>query len=605
MPDFTVDLEPVGRRTTLTAGQTLLTAAQQAGVALIAVCGGVGVCQDCKVQLMSGKLTPLTMVEEETFAPHELAEGWRLACQAEPLSDVKLHIPPESLSAIQRLQVEGLENHIPLNPQVTAVEVRLPPPSLTDLRDDLLRLSDTFAANGLKKPRLALPVLFQFSERMRQQDWTGRLAIRQDGEVVGTLLPDQSIYGLAVDIGTTKIAAYLVNLDLGKTAAKRGAMNPQISFGEDVVSRIGYANQGDAERLTLQTCLVETLNELLSSLCEEIKIDVYQVVDAVIVGNTAMHHLFAGISVRQLGQAPYVAAVTAPLDFPAAQVGLVMAPGAHVYLPPNIAGYVGADHVSMVLATQTWQKPGVTLALDIGTNTEISLSANGRLVSCSCASGPAFEGAHISAGMRAVPGAIERVQCLEGKLRIFTIDHEPPVGICGSGVLDAVAEMRSSSIIDERGTLRKDAPGVRPNGRTSEFLLVPAGSTGTGKDITITRRDVNEIQLAKAAIRTGIEILLAELGLQAQEIDEFIVAGAFGTYLYLPSAVRIGMFPNLPAECFSQVGNAAGIGARQMLISMTKRDEALEILQRMEYIELTTHPEFQDTYVRTMVVDPI
>jgi uncharacterized 2Fe-2S/4Fe-4S cluster protein (DUF4445 family) len=554
---------------------------------------------------MSGKLTPLTMVEEETFAPHELAEGWRLACQAEPLSDVKLHIPPESLSAIQRLQVEGLENHIPLNPQVTAVEVRLPPPSLTDLRDDLLRLSDTFAANGLKKPRLALPVLFQFSERMRQQDWTGRLAIRQDGEVVGTLLPDQSIYGLAVDIGTTKIAAYLVNLDLGKTAAKRGAMNPQISFGEDVVSRIGYANQGDAERLTLQTCLVETLNELLSSLCEEIKIDVYQVVDAVIVCNTAMHHLFAGISVRQLWQAPYVAAVTAPLDFPAAQVGLVMAPGAHVYLPPNIAGYVGADHVSMVLATQTWQKPGVTLALDIGTNTEISLSANGRLVSCSCASGPAFEGAHISAGMRAVPGAIERVQCLEGKLRIFTIDHEPPVGICGSGVLDAVAEMRSSSIIDERGTLRKDAPGVRPNGRTSEFLLVPAGSTGTGKDITITRRDVNEIQLAKAAIRTGIEILLAELGLQAQEIDEFIVAGAFGTYLYLPSAVRIGMFPNLPAECFSQVGNAAGIGARQMLISMTKRDEALEILQRMEYIELTTHPEFQDTYVRTMVVDPI
>jgi uncharacterized 2Fe-2S/4Fe-4S cluster protein (DUF4445 family) len=274
-----------------------------------------------------------------------------------------------------------------------------------------------------------------------------------------------------------------------------------------------------------------------------------------------------------------------------------------VHLPPNIAGYVGADHVAMVIATGAWQMPGVTLALDIGTNTEICLSTGKRLLCCSCASGPAFEGAHISAGMRAAPGAIERVQLIQGKLRLSTIDHKPPVGICGSGILDAVAEMLTSHTIDVRGVLQKNAPGVRAGERGGVFLLVPAAETGNGIEILVTRRDVNEIQLAKAAIRAGIEILLLEAGLTAPDIDHFLVAGAFGTYLYLPNAIRIGMFPDLPHERFQQVGNAAGIGARQMLIAAPKRQMALEILRRMEYIELTTHPAFSDTFVQAISFD--
>lgn len=603
MPGFSVDFEPIGRRITVPAGQSLLSAAQAAGVTLISICGGTGLCQECRVRLVRGHLSPVSLIEEEAFTPADLALGMRLACQAEPLSDVKIEVPPESLTAPQRLQVEGQEEVTTPDPNVIPLDIQLAPPNLADLRDDVTRLKEALAIDGIRLHTPDLPVLLQFSERIRTQGWQGRLALRRDGHLVSLLPSGTPLFGLAVDIGTTKLAAYLVNLETGQSAAKGGAMNPQIAYGEDVVSRIGYANQSDEHRRTLQTRLVETLNSLLEDLRSGVGVSQEQVVDAVLVGNTAMHHLFAGLSVSQLGQAPYVAAVTEPLDFPAHLIGLALAPGASVHLPPNIAGYVGADHVAMVIATGAWQMPGVTLALDIGTNTEICLSTGKRLLSCSCASGPAFEGAHISAGMRAAPGAIERVQLIQGKLRLSTIDNKPPVGICGSGILDAVAEMLANHTIDVRGVIQKNAPGVRVGERGGAFLLVPAAETGSGSEILVTRRDVNEIQLAKAAIRAGIEILLLDAGLTAQDIDHFLVAGAFGTYLYLPSAIRIGMFPNLPHERFQQVGNAAGIGARQMLISTAKRQMALEILRRMEYIELTTHPAFSDTFVKAISFD--
>lgn len=604
MPEYQVDLEPVGRRITVPAGTTLLAAAQETGVALISVCGGKGICEECRVRLMSGKLNPPTLVEEGVFSPDEIRQGFRLACQAIPLSHVKIDIPPESLTTPQRLQIEGQEEHIPLEPLVLPVEVQLPPPSLSDLRADTTRLKESLAALGMPAPTLDLPATVQFSEQMRALGWTGRLALQRGGRLVSTLPPHAPLFGMAVDVGTTKVAVYLVNLETGETAGKQGAMNPQIAYGEDVVSRIAYANQGESHRLTLQARLVTTLNETLAELCAAAGVTRDQVVDAVVVGNTAMHHLFAGLSVRQLGQAPYVAAVTEPLDLLAGQIGLALAPGATVHLPPNIAGYVGADHVAMLLATNAWQANEATIALDIGTNTEISLAVGGRLLSCSCASGPAFEGAHIQAGMRAAPGAVERVQRLNGEYRVSTIGNQPAVGICGSGILDAVSEMLTGGIIDQRGILQRGAPGVRNGDRGSAFLLVPADASGVGRDILVNRRDVNEIQLAKAAIRAGVEILLLEAGLRDADIKHFIVAGAFGTYLYLPSAVRIGMFPELPHERFYQVGNAAGMGARQMLISMAKRQEALKILRKMEYVELTTHPAFSDTFVQAISFEP-
>jgi uncharacterized 2Fe-2S/4Fe-4S cluster protein (DUF4445 family) len=366
------------------------------------------------------------------------------------------------------------------------------------------------------------------------------------------------------------------------------------------MSRISFTREHLDGRQTLQKVLIETFNGLIDGMCRRQGISAEQIVDAVCVGNTAMHHLFAGLPVEQLGLSPCVPAVSEALDVPAAAVGLMMARDALVHLLPNIAGYVGADHVAMLLATGLWQKEGIAVGVDIGTNTEISLVSRGKILSCSAASGPAFEGAHIRNGMRAAAGAIERVQIIDGQVHVFTIENHPPVGICGSGILDAIAEMRSAGAINEKGALQNGHALVRSGEGPPEFLLVPAERTGHGKEISLTRKDINEIQLAKSAIRVGIDTLLEQAGVQVQDIEEFVIAGAFGSYINVSSAVQIGMFPNLPLERFRQVGNAAGIGARQSLTSISQRRIAAEVARRVRYVELTGHPDFQRRFLQQM-----
>jgi uncharacterized 2Fe-2S/4Fe-4S cluster protein (DUF4445 family) len=539
------------------------------------------------------------MLEEAELDPQAIAQGYRLACQAHPLSDVKIEIPPASLSTPQRLQLEGQEQAVELQPAVITIDVTCPPPSLQDLRSDAARVRAAAETAGQPSLQMGLGVLTDLSSQLRRNKWTARLALR--GRNLVTILPVASrIYGLAADIGTTKLAVYLVDLETGETVEKAGAMNPQIAYGEDVMSRISFTREHTDGRQTLQTVLIETFNGLIDTLCQRLGISTEQIVDAVCVGNTAMHHLFAGLPVEQLGLSPCVPAVSDALDVPAAGIGLKMARDAEVHLLPNIAGYVGADHVAMLLATGLWQKEATVVGVDIGTNTEISLVSRGKIFSCSAASGPAFEGAHIRNGMRAAAGAIERVQIIEGRVHVFTIENHPPVGICGSGILDAIAEMHAAGVINEKGALQAGHALVRPGAKLSEFLLVPADRTGHGQEISITRKDVNEIQLAKAAIRVGIDTLLEQAGVQGQDIDEFVIAGAFGSYINVSSAVAIGMFPHLPLERFRQVGNAAGTGARQSLISTSQRSLAAEIARRVTYVELTGHPDFQKRFLRQM-----
>lgn len=533
------------------------------------------------------------------FSAEQLARGYRLACQAYPLSDVKVEVPPESLATPQRLSIEGQEIAVEIDPVVTSYEVHLPPPNLEDLRSDATRLQQALSELGVDGVRLPLTVLHQISERLRALDWRAQAVVRE-GEVVAILPLESRLLGLAVDIGTTKLAAYLLNLTDGETLAKAGEMNPQISYGEDVISRIAYCDQHPDGRQILRNRVVETLNRMIEGLCAEAGEIPEHVVEAVIVGNTAMHHLFAGLPVHQLGMAPYVPAVGEALDIPAHELGLHLAPGAYVHLPPNIAGYVGADHVAMAVATEVWQADKTMVALDIGTNTEITLAVEGRLLTCSCASGPAFEGAHIRDGMRAAPGAIERVQISRDEVRIFTIGNQPPVGICGSGILDAVAEMLNVGLIDNRGVFTGQHPKVAQQNGQSAFVLTPSEGTGQGKEVIVNRRDIHEIQLAKSAIRSGIEVLLEHAGITPDQVEGFIVAGAFGTYLNLESAIRIGMFLDLPRERFRQVGNAAGTGARQMLVSGKRRDVARDLVRRVEYIELTTHRDFQEVFMKAL-----
>ena len=430
-------------------------------------------------------------------------------------------------------------------------------------------------------------------------------------EVVALLPPQAPLLGLAVDIGTTKLAAYLCDLQSGATLAQAGAMNPQISFGEDVISRIAWA-ENPSRRKTLQTCLVEALNQLAEVLCQQASQAGYpaspaHIVEVAAAGNTAMHHLFAGLEVRQLGVAPYAPAVSQALELPASELGLAVAPGAQVYLPPNIAGYVGADHVAMLLAAGEQLKNGPALAIDIGTNTEISLAQGGRLLACSCASGPAFEGAHIQDGMRAAPGAIERVQITGSEVRLQTIEGQPPVGICGSGILDAIAQMLEAGLLNRRGALQAAHPSVQrlaAGGADLQFVLAAAGQTGHGQAIVLTRQDVTQIQLAKAAIRTGIEVLLAAAGVKAEALQSVVVAGAFGTYINLASALHIGMFPAIPLERFQQVGNAAGAGIRQMLISQQQRRQAEALARQVKYVELASQASFQGEFVKALMFDP-
>ncbi|MDX9863591.1 MAG: ASKHA domain-containing protein [Anaerolineaceae bacterium] len=588
---YRVDLEPIGSRTEITGEQTLLDAARQAGVHLAAVCGGAGVCGKCRVSIITGEVSPPTVQEEDFLTSAELADGYRLACMVNPLSDVKLHVPPESLTTTQRLQVEGQETQIALHPAVIGLDLEMEEPDWFDLRSDQVRVQDACRQAGYPPVRGGLPVLACLSDRVRELDWQFRLALH-DGEMVAILPPGETLAGLAVDMGTTKIAAYLVNLETGETIAKAGAMNPQVAYGEDVVSRIAFVNQSTGNKTTMQSVLVETLNGLLVSLCAEGGLLPEQVVDAVMVGNTAIHHLFLGLPVRQLGVSPFVPAVGQAMQVPAASLGLKMAPGAKVYLPPNIAGYVGADHVAVQLVTRLLDEKRTVIACDIGTNTEISIIHKGKVWSCSCASGPAFEGAHISAGMRAAPGAIERVKILDHEVLIETIEDQPPVGICGSGILDVISEMLSSGILKTSGALDRTHPLVRNETRTGDVLLAPADSSGHGREIVVTRTDVNEIQLAKGAIRTGINVLMEKAGVGKEEVDAFILAGAFGTYIDVDSGINIGMFPALARRKFSQIGNAAGIGAKQMLVSTEMRAMAEAIAEKVTYVELTTVPGF-------------
>lgn len=521
---FRVDFQPVGRRGEIGAGQTLLAAAQAAGVGLASVCGGAGTCEECRVRVVTGNLSAPTPTEEAALGRVALAEGWRLACQAEVWGDVKVHIPPESLTAPQRLQLEGQETEILPDPAICTPEA----------------------------------------------------------------------YGVALDVGTTKLAAYLVRLETGETLARAAAMNPQVAYGEDVVSRIAYAGSEPGGAKQLQAVLMDALNGLLGQTCAEAHAPPERVQDAVLVGNTAMHHLAAGLPVEQLGYAPFAPAAVEPLSLSAAHLGLALEAGAQVYFPPVIAGYVGSDHLAMLLAAGLTpeeagrQAPSKNiLALDIGTNTEIALLAGERITCCSCASGPAFEGAHIQAGMRAAPGAVERVRWSGDRFLWQTVADSPPVGICGSGILDAVAALLDAGLVLPNGQL---LPG-------GEVTLVPAAQTGLGHDLAVTRRDVHEIQLAKAAIRSGVEVLLRRAGLAAADLDEFIVAGAFGTYLDLRSAVRVGMFPPLPLDKFRQVGNAAGVGAKQMLVSLQKRREAEGLAKRLGYVELATDKGFMAAFM--------
>ncbi len=602
MAAYTIDFEPAGRRGQCQDNKSLLACSRQFGVGIISLCGGKGTCHSCKVQVLSGTVSEPTSNDREAFSPQELVDGWRLACQTFPASDCKLRAPAESMTTPQRIQVEGLEITVHPEPPVLAYHLQLPTPSLTEPQADADRLLEVLNQQyQLNCHKVDIDVLRTLSPQLRSWNWECQVSVRSDEVVALSPWPNRQL-GLAIDLGTTKVAGYLVDLSDGRTLAAKGIMNPQISYGEDIVSRITVIINSPDEGVQLQKVVAEAFNELAVDLCAEVGANIEEIVEAVVVGNTAMHHLFLGLPVRQLAYSPFIPAVSKSLDIKARDLGLHIASGAYIHLLPNIAGFIGADHVAMLLATEAWQSEGPLIALDIGTNTEVSLVNKGKITAVSCASGPAFEGGHIKDGMRAASGAIERLRIENGNIQYLTIDEASPVGICGSGILDAMAQLYLVGIIDKGGRMKDNHPNVRTRNKQREFVLVSEEERDGRPAIVITQQDVRELQLAKAAIRTGIEALLETNGCSAEEIKQVIIAGAFGSYIDITSAITIGMLPSLPLNRFRQVGNAAGMGAKLALISLSQRAEAQTIASRVYYIELATTPNFMQTFIEASSV---
>jgi uncharacterized 2Fe-2S/4Fe-4S cluster protein (DUF4445 family) len=590
---FTIEFQPRGLRIDCAHPINGLDAARQAGINLSAVCGGEGSCGKCMIQLLSGaKDFKPSKIEQKYLSPEKLDQGYRLACQTTFGSNVKIYIPAESIIEDQVLQIGGVASSYTIHPAVRQFEIELKKAHLQDLTSDFSRikavLKDEDLTAGLKVLR-SIPAL------LRKNDWKVNLWIRGKEVFHASPIQQGEHYGLAVDVGSTKIACYLMDLTNGKTLTAKGTPNPQIAYGEDIMARLGYAMQGNKQAETLSRLTINAINLIAAKMCERLNLSPEHIADVCLVGNTAMHHFFLNLPTGSLAVSPFVPVTTNPIYPSARELGITAMPGAAVYAPPVIAGFIGSDHLAFLLAARFGEDQRVRLGIDIGTNTEIALQAGDRIVSVSTASGPAFEGAHIKYGMRAAPGAIEHVQISEnGTTEIQVIGSQPPIGICGSGILDAVAQMRMRNILNQRSRIDKTAPGIQLTADGKPEIVLSTSR----KPITLSQNDIDQILLAKGAIRAGIDIILDYLKVGASEIEEIIIAGAFGSYMLPQHAMGIGMLPTIPLDRVKTVGNAAGTGARMMLASTLSRKRAEELANQIEYLELTVYPDFSMFYAR-------
>lgn len=590
-----VTFDPGNKEIGHQSGMTLLTTAQQHDVKITSACGGRGICKTCIVHFTDGLIPAASDADKHFFSEGKIKKGWRRACQIEPEADCTVHIPARARADSARMQVDGSDFWIPPEPVVKTIELSLSAPTLDDKFADSDRL--IAAINNVSDApckKIDLNVLRSLSEVLRQHDWNVQAIVRFD-EVIAVQAQDTKLTGLAVDLGTTNIGVFLIDLHSGTTIASTGVENPQVKFGGNVIARVDAAVKSQSNADEMHSLVVNAINEAADVLCRKHHLNTDQIADVVVAGNTTMHHLFARLPVRGLGLAPFAPVITDGVDIKANELGLHAATGAYIHLMPNIAGFVGGDHAAMLLGICADAEERTVIALDIGTNTEISLIHQGKLSCLSCPSGPALEGGQISCGMRAATGAIEGVNLKDGAVVLKIIGDATPLGVCGSAVLDTVAAFYQAGGITERGQINKEYVHTRE--QDGEICLqLHEGE----QNLVFTQNDVRAVQLAKGAIRAGIDLLLETAGLDYNQVDRIVVAGAFGNYVRIESAITIGMFPDVPLDHFEQVGNAAGIGAKLALVALPPREKARSLASSNEYIVQAGNPRFNDIFMHSI-----
>ena len=653
-----VIFQPSGRRGEVEKGTTIIEASRQIGVDIEALCGEKKACGKCKVRVEEGSferlgissslthVSPWQVGEEKFINEKERAEGYRLGCCAKVQGDVLVFVPEESRAGKQVVSKAARDIHIDWNPAVKLYFIEIAPPTFEEPTADFERLCEELdRRHGLKNLTIDFHTLKDLPDVLRRGEWQVTVSVWMDQEIIRVSpgKKDQH-YGMAIDIGTTTVAGYFCNLDTMEVLDTQTLMNPQCKYGEDIMSRITYASTNSSGLQKMSSDIIEGLNTILQGAVDSThppkvrikgqggqtegerfevpeegkgyaRLGIEDIEDVTIVCNTAMHHILLQLNPKHVGMAPFPPVIHHSIDVKARDLGIHINRGAYVHVLPNEAGFVGADNVGVLITEEPHKNEEIQLIIDIGTNGELVLGNRERLISSSCATGPALEGAQLSYGMRAAPGAIERITIdpesheVDYKVigrsawkRFSKPEEMKTKGICGSGILDLLAELFKAGVVLKSGQFNKEQKSDRyrlnSENNQPEFVIAWKEETSIGKDIVITQKDIRQIQLAKAALYAGCKLMMKRLGLE--DVDRVKIAGAFGTHVDSEKALIMGLFPDCEIEKVSSVGNAAGDGARLALLNRGKREEANWISRNVEYIELTIEEDFQKEFMAAM-----
>jgi|GEM_PF-3908 len=615
--------QPMGIITSIEENETILHAAQRLGIGITAYCGGQKTCKKCRIKIIEGvfdaygikssirSVYPIEDIEKENFNDYEIAQNYRLACVTKVRGSVVVEIPKESRMSEGIILKDAKEKDVTLKPAIKTYYLELDKASLKNNRDDVTRIKEALINNYSEVSNdleIDFQVLKQLSRVLRENHWKINVTILYNKKIINVESGDyKKKYGVAIDVGTTTIAAYLCDLEKGGTTQSATIMNPQISFGDDVLTRVSYCANVKNGVEELRELLIDGLNELLNELEEKENISSNQICEVVIVCNTVMQHIALGINPKYLGVSPFISTVSEPIDIIAQDFGIDILPGGNVHFLPSEAGFIGADNVAVLIAEEPYLQEKMKLIIDIGTNSEICFGNKDKLYTTSCATGPALEGAQIKCGMRAANGAIEAVEInpvtLEPSIKIIGQKNvQSPIGICGSGILDVISQMAVTGIIEPNGKFSKVIKSKRlrcGNDGKKEYVLY-FKKNDNERDIVVTQKDVRAVQLAKAALYAGAKILMQQWG--SENIDEIILAGAFGSYIDKNNALKLGLFPDCHLDTVKVVGNAAGTGARIALLNVDKRTEAKNIARKIQFVETATKNEYQMLFAKSMAI---